>query len=116
MKDEKSCAVTAQKGPGLTMAQSVLKDLKSLRALWNYLFLAIYAWVAVYLVLYHADSCGTSVVYTTGGIVGSVFTNYCWSSHMDKRLALTNGVGVIPIDEPVVDQTAASAGEGDGNG
>jgi len=64
---------------------NLMRDLKSVRALWNYLFLALYTWVCCYLVLYHADSCGTAVVYTTGGIVTAVFTNYVWSGLAEKK-------------------------------
>jgi hypothetical protein len=69
-----------------TLAQNILHDLKSLRALWNYIFLLIYLWVVAYLVLYHAETCGNTVVMTTGGLVGTIFTGYVFSTHMDRRI------------------------------
>ena len=94
-----------------SLAQNMLHDLKSLRSLWNYAFLSLYVWVVSYLVLYHAETCGNSVVYTTGGIVASVFTNYCFFSHADKKLNVTP---VVTPDQP--QPGLQDAGEGDGNG
>jgi hypothetical protein len=76
--------------------ENLMRDFKSIRALWNYLFLALFTWVCVWCVLYHAETCGNTVIVTVGGVVVSIFTNYVWSSHMDKRLTNTvPGLGTI---------------------
>ena len=86
-----------------SLSQSIMRDLKSLKALWNYLFLSLYVFISVWLTLYHADACGNAVVYTTGGIVTAVFTNYCWAHHMDRRLDAEN-----PTSQPVTGATHTS--------
>lgn len=67
--------------------QNLVRDLKSLKSLWNYLILALYTWVCCYLVLFHAETCGTAVVYTTGGLVGTIFTGYILASNAEKKAA-----------------------------
>ncbi len=92
---------------------NLMRDMKSVRALWNYLFLALYTWVCCYLVLYHADACGTSVVYTTGGIVTAVFTNYVWSGLAEKKASGQFPPYAAPAAIPKVGD---KMGPEDGNG
>ena len=53
-------------------AENFMRDMKSLKALFNYLFLLLFVWVVVWLVLYHADACGNTVVVTVGGVVTAI--------------------------------------------
>lgn len=61
------------------------RDFRSMKALWNWLFLALYVWICVYLVLKYAAICGNTVVTATSAIVISIFTNYVWSNYMVKK-------------------------------
>lgn len=88
-------------------ASNFMRDFRSLRALWNWLFLALYTWVVIWGMLYHADACANTIIVTTGGIVSWIFSNYVVSSHMDKRLSkFVPGMG----------QGSPSAPEDPGNG
>lgn len=82
----KFCADIARRTADTDIVKNVMSDLTQLSSLWNYLFLGLYVWIAAYLVLYHADTCGSTVVMTTGGIVGTVFAGYVWKSHMDNKI------------------------------
>lgn len=88
-------------------AENLARDLKSLRALWNWIYLALYCWITCYLTLYHAESCGSAAIYTTGGIVSSIFAAYCWSSYSEKKLT-----GCVPAYRPQDISRAGDAGNG----
>ena len=81
------------------LVQKVLHDLLSHRVLWNYLYLIFYGWVCVYLAIKHGDTCGNTIVVTTGGIVMGVFTNYVWSSYLEKKdgISAPGNVIVYPV-------------------
>ena len=73
-----------------TLAQNILHDLKSLRGLWNVVAMILFFWVVIYLVLYHAETCGNTIVMTTGGLTGTIFTGYVFSQHLDRRIDAAN--------------------------
>jgi hypothetical protein len=105
-------AEKAKKFTRINLVQKFIHDLGSLRALWNYLFLALYTWIIVYGVVRYGHDCITTAINTTGSLVGWVFVHYVWSGHMDKRLSSqfpipgTSGyVGEAPVgdaDNPAV--------------
>jgi len=66
-------------------AENLMRDMRSMRALWNYLFLALYTWVVVWLVLKAPTTSGNTAIITTGGIVTAIFTNYVWSKVSEKK-------------------------------
>lgn len=81
---------------GVDFVRNVVRDLKSLRALWNYIFMALYVWASCYLVLFHAETCGSTVIMSTAGIVSVIFTNYVFSSYMDRKNGLVTELNLIP--------------------
>lgn len=67
-------------------ANNFVRDLKSIRALWNFLYLALYVFLCVWAALYYAkDSLNTAIV-TTGSIVSAIFAAYVWSTTKEKEL------------------------------
>jgi hypothetical protein len=70
-------------------ATNLARDLKSLKALWNYLILALYTWVCCYGVVFHPEACLNTVIVTTGGLVASIFTGYIFAANAEKRAAKT---------------------------
>ncbi len=66
---------------------NLIRDLKSLKALWNYLMLILFTWVCVYCVLFHATTSANTVIVTVGGLVGTIFAGYVWSSTAEKKAA-----------------------------
>jgi len=70
-------------------AQNLMRDLKSLRTLWNWLYMALYAWICIWTVLYHPDAIST-VVTITGGVVSVIFTGYVLTKTYEK---VKNGNG-----------------------
>lgn len=93
---------------GRDVLENLMRDLKSLKALWNYMFLALYTWVCCYCVLYHAETCANTVIMTTGGLVGTIFTGYIWASNKEKQAtgkfpAYVESTPRKPLPTPEVD-------------
>ena len=65
------------------LAQNLIRDLKSLRALWNWIYMALYVWVCVWTALYHPNAIPT-VVTVTGSVVSVIFTGYVMSKSYEK--------------------------------
>jgi len=68
----------ALKTLGSDLIQNFMRDLKSLRALWNWIYMALYVWVCVWTVLYHPEHIPT-VITVSGNVVGIIFTGYVLS-------------------------------------
>lgn len=64
-------------------AQNLARDIKSLRALWNWLYLALYAWICVWAVLHHPESVNTAIT-VTGSVVSVIFTGYVLTKTYEK--------------------------------
>lgn len=68
-------------------ADNLMRDMRSMKSLFNYLYLALYLFLCVWAALYHAkDSLNTAIV-TTGGIVPLIFGAYVWGSTKEKQIA-----------------------------
>ena len=78
-------------------ANNFMRDMRSMKSLFNYLYLLLYMYLCVWGALYHAkDSLNTAII-TTGGIVSSIFMAYVWSTTKEKM----NGVGPkVPPAQP----------------
>lgn len=64
--------------------QNFLRDLKSLKAFWSHIYLALYAWTAIWTVLHYREAIQT-VVTVTGGVVSAVFAGYVFSRRQRTR-------------------------------
>lgn len=94
----------ARKTANSDFVRNVARDIKSLRALWNWLYMALYAWICVWTVLYHPDAIPT-VVTVTGGVVSVIFTGYVLTKTYEK---VKNGNGNGNHKPPVGDENGAS--------
>ena len=81
------------------------KDLTSQRRVWNYIYMGLYVIIALYLTFFHADTCGNTVVVTTGGVVSAIFTNVVWSNTYERKNKET------PNEKPTVDPGEVGAGD-----
>lgn len=70
---------------GADFIQNLIRDLKSMRSLWCYVILALFVWECIWLVLYEAQSCGNTIIVTTGGIASWIFSNYVVVGYMDRK-------------------------------
>jgi uncharacterized membrane protein (DUF485 family) len=70
-------------------AQNLIRDLKSLRTLWNILYLSLYVFLCVWTALYHPEHLSTAIT-VTGGIVSVVFAGYVLTKTYEK---VKNGNG-----------------------
>lgn len=86
------------------LVQNLIRDLKSLRALWNWLYLALYVFLCVWAALHHPEHLSTALT-VTGGIVSVVFTGYIFSKAYEKKNGL-NGNNHVPPPEPGVENDA----------
>lgn len=64
--------------------QNLLRDLKSLKALWSHIYLALYAWLVVWSTLKRPEAIQT-IVTVTGGVVSAVFAGYVFSRRQRTR-------------------------------
>lgn len=85
----------ARKTARSDLAQNIIRDLKSLRALWNWIYMALYVWICVWTVLHHPDTIPT-VVTVTGGVVSVIFSGYVLSRAYEKVKNGGNGNGHPP--------------------
>ena len=67
-------------------ANNFMDDMRSLRALFNYAYLLLYIFLCVWAALYYAKDSLNTAIMTTGGIVGSIFTVYVWSTTKEKAM------------------------------
>jgi hypothetical protein len=74
--------------------QNLIRDLKSLRAVWNYFYLGLYAFLCIWTALRHPEHLSMAIT-VTGGIVSVVFTGYVFSKTYEKKNGL-NGNNHIP--------------------
>jgi hypothetical protein len=63
----------------------MVKDMTSHRLMWNYIYMALYVFIAMWLTLFNAEHCGNAVIITTGGVVSAIFTNVVWSKTLEKK-------------------------------
>jgi hypothetical protein len=66
------------------LAQNLLRDFKSLRALWNWIYMALYVWVCVWTVLHHPQHIPT-VLKTTSAVVSIIFSGYVLSKAYETK-------------------------------
>ncbi|KKW22408.1 MAG: hypothetical protein UY62_C0005G0005 [Parcubacteria group bacterium GW2011_GWF2_50_9] len=79
----------AKKTANSDFARNLIRDVKSLRALWNWVYMTLYVWICVWTVLYHPDAIST-VVTVTGGVVSVIFTGYVLTKTYER---VKNGNG-----------------------
>ncbi len=82
----------ARKTAKSDLAQNFIRDLKSLRAAWNYVYLALFVFLCVWVALHHPEHLSTAIT-VTGGIVSVVFTGYVLSRAIEKVKNGNNGNG-----------------------
>jgi hypothetical protein len=70
-------------------AKNVARDVKSLRAIWNALYLSLYVFLCLWTALHHPEHLSTAIT-VTGGIVSVVFTGYVLTKTYEK---VKNGNG-----------------------
>ena len=68
----------------LDLVANFVRDLKSLRAAWNWIVGVLFVWVVWYSLTHYPDSA-TTVVTVVGGIFTAMMTNYTWSSYLEKK-------------------------------
>ena len=79
----------ARKTARSDLAQNLVRDFKSLRALWNALYLALYVFLCVWTALNHPEHLSTAIT-ATAGVVSVIFTGYVLSKTYEK---VKNGNG-----------------------
>lgn len=66
------------------LIRNVIRDLKSTRSLWCWVYLALYVWIAAW-ALRHRPEAARTVVSVTGGLASCIFTGYVLSKSFEKR-------------------------------
>lgn len=82
----------ARKTARSDLAQNLIRDFKSLRALWNALYLALYVFLCVWTALNHPEHLSTAIS-VTGGVVSVIFSGYVLSKTYEKIKNGGNGNG-----------------------
>src|ERR1700730_359413 len=64
-------------------AKNIARDFKSLRSLWNWIYMTLYVWMCIWTVLYHPQAIPTALS-VTGGVISVIFTGYVCSKAYEK--------------------------------
>ena len=80
-------------------AANLSRDLRSLRSLFNILYLALYMFLCVWAALYYAKECLNTAIVTTGGLVSAIFTGYVWSKTKERELEHRSAAAKIVVQE-----------------
>ncbi len=96
----------AKKTANSDFVRNLMRDIKSLRALWNWIYMTLYAWICVWTVLYHPDAIPT-VVTVTGSVVSVIFTGYVLTKTYE-RVKNGNGNGHSQPPDSPGDENGAS--------
>jgi hypothetical protein len=64
-------------------AKNLARDFKSLRSLWNWIYMALYVWICVMTVLHHPQAIPTAIT-VTGSVISVIFTGYVLSKTYEK--------------------------------
>ena len=75
------------------------RDLRSLRALWNYLYLCLYMFLCVWAALYYGKESLNTAIVTTGGLVSAIFTGYVWSKTKEKAMEQQAAAAKVVVQE-----------------
>jgi len=64
-------------------AKNLARDFKSLRSLWNWIYMTLYVWTVVMTVLFHPQAIPTALT-VTGSVISVIFTGYVFSKTYEK--------------------------------
>jgi hypothetical protein len=67
--------------------QQWYSNFQSIRAIWNWVYMALYCWCCIFAMLHYPNASET-VIKVTGGIVSVIFTGYVASKSYER----VNGV------------------------
>lgn len=88
----------------ITAITQLGKDVYSLRAGWNHVYLALYVFLAVYGAL-KVPSAYNTIIVTTGGVVSVLFTNYVLSAKAKTPTTSKDPSSKEAVKEPQDDST-----------
>lgn len=89
-------------------SNNLMRDMRSLRALFNYVYLFLYVFLCVWAALYYGkDHLGTAIM-TTGTIVGTIFTVYVWGTNKEKEMGVKPLSMAPPPKKPEAGEEEAS--------
>lgn len=69
----------------IDLFENLTRDLKSLRSLFNWIYLCLYVWLVWYGATRYKESIPTAIT-ATAAIVSAIFAGYVWSKSKDKEL------------------------------
>ena len=81
----------------LRFINNFMDDMRSMRALFNYAYLLLYMFLCVWAAIYYAKTSLNTAIVTTGGIVGTIFSAYVWSTTKEKEMGQ---LPISPISKP----------------
>lgn len=93
------------------LVQNLLRDLKSLRVLWNYIYMALFVWMDVWTMLYHPAAIPTALT-VTGGVVSVIFTGYVLTTTYEKAKRIGQYTARVPAAPPP-ETTGGGTGDAD---
>lgn len=64
--------------------ENIARDVKSLRASFNYIYLCLYVWLIWYCVTHYRESASTAIT-ATAAIVSAIFSGYVLSKTFEKK-------------------------------
>jgi len=89
-------------------ADNFARDMRSLRALWNWLYMSLYIYLCVWAALYYGKESLNTAIITTGGLVGTIFTAYIWSTTKERADIAKMNMPHIPVQKANEEEGEAS--------
>ena len=86
--------------------QKAIEDLSSLRAMWNWIILALFCWCTVYMTLTNQHVHGVLIT-VLGGVITAIFTNYVFSTTYERVKGISKK-NERANDKPEPSETGAS--------
>lgn len=96
------------KNVGNHLMARITADLTSHRLVWNYIYMGLYVFIALWLTIFYAAICGNTVVTATATVVMGIFTNVVWSRAYEKKNKEPDNVIVPAADISNTNETGAS--------
>lgn len=81
--------------------QNMVRDIRSLRSLFNWIYLMLYVWLVWYGATRYKE-CIPTAINATAAIVSAIFAGYVWSKSKDKELEIKNEIAK-PKENPEED-------------
>jgi len=84
-----------------SLIETFVKDLHSLRVVWNWVYLSLHVWTSIWLVLFYAEKCGNTVLTINGGLISVIFTGYVVTTYLEKKNGMRTAAKPLELTDDI---------------